>query len=401
MIRRRASSIVLFLSLMIALTPTALPAAPAALTWQLHYSIEFNTWSDLAGWSVDYAGSWNNVRVENGYLHLEQPWGTTYPMVWRNDLFNTINANALSHAIEVRFRYPYLTAYGAANGVGTTWFSGVRYPPGTTYPRDNYENILMVHRRSAGGGPNRARVYQGGAGDVFIPDDGAWHTARAEFIRNDPSCPGYLYGGYLYFDGVLQGRPFPCRNWTPVSAYFGNAYYQDYLGNWSNLEVDYFRIYIPVTATPTFTPTPTRTFTPTATPTATFTPTPTRTPTPTATPTPPATLTLSRDYAFLLQCGARVGQPTQVLRGVLTGGVISGQVIRVVMIDPQGSVGNYYTFTDAAGRFTLDASSVGGDACFGSSLVGDWSAQAFYDPLNLASNPVQWSVSWYIIHTTK
>ena len=156
-----------------------------------------------------------------------------------------------------------------------------------------------------------------------------------------------------------------------------------------------------VNATPTFTPTPTRTFTPTATPTATFTPTPTRTPTPTATPTPPATLTLSRDYALLLQCGARVGQPTQVLRGVLTGSSLSRQMIRIAITDPNGSLVNYYTFTDAFGRFTLDASSVGGDPCFGSSLVGDWSARAFHDPLTLASNSVDWRVTWYVVHTTK
>ena len=466
MVRLRVLSIFLFLCLLIAITPTALRAAPAAQAgWQLHYGIDFNAWSDLTGWNIDYAGSSNNVRVENGYLHLEQPWNTIYPMVWRNDLFNYINSNALSHAIEVRFRYPYLSDYGAATGVGTAWFSGTRYPSSTTYPRDNFENILMVHMRSLGGGPRRVQVYQGGAGNVQIPDDYTWHTARAEFIRNDPSCPGYLYGAYLYFDGVLQARPTPCRNWAPVNSYFGNSYYQDYVGNWSNMEVDYFRIYIPATPTPTHTPTstPTRTFTPTFTPSSTFTPTPTRTSTPTATatwtptatntptstfaptptrtstptstatwtptttdtPTPTwtatptftptpintliptatltvlASLTLSRDYAFLLQCGAIVGEPTQVLRGVLAGSTYSGQVIRIVIVDPNDSTSNYYTFTDSYGRFVLDASSVGGDVCFGSSLIGDWSAQAFYDPSGLVSNPVQWSVSWFIIHTTK
>ena len=113
------------------------------------------------------------------------------------------------------------------------------------------------------------------------------------------------------------------------------------------------------------------------------------------------TLTLSRDYPFLLQCGAIVGEPTQVLRGVLTGSLSSGQVIRIAIVDPNGSPGNYYTITDSFGRFVLDTSSVGGDACFGSSLIGDWSAQAFFAPLGLVSNPVQWSVSWFIIHTTK
>ncbi len=382
--------------------PAAPPMAPnAQIGWQLHYANEFSSGAALTGWSVDYAGNWNNIRVENGYLHMERAWGTTYPLVWRNDLFNTINTNALSHAIEVRFRYPYLSDYGAAVGVGTAWFSGARYAPSDPYPRNNFENVMMVHMRSLGGGPRRVEVYQGGAGRVTIPADYTWHTARAEFIRNDPSCSGYRYGAYLYLDGVLQTRPFPCRDWLPVPVYFGNSYYQEFVGNWSNLQVDYFRIYIPTTATPTHTPT--RTFTPTATPTSTptFTPTPTATATPTFTPTPVAGLTLTADYAFLLQCGGILGEPTQVLRGVLTGSVVGNQIIRIHIADPNGGVTSYFVLTDGGGQFTLDASKAPGDLCFGSSETGIWSAQAFSDALGLESDTVQWSVSWYIIHTTK
>lgn len=157
------------------------------------------------------------------------------------------------------------------------------------------------------------------------------------------------------------------------------------------------------TVTPTATATTTRTATPTFTPTATATATPTFTPTPTATaiPTVQPTLTLNRDYPFLLRCGATLGEPTQVLRGTLTGNLFSGQMIRIAITDPNGSLSNYYTVTDSFGRFTLDASVLGGDACFGSSLVGNWSARAFYDPLTLASNSVGWRVTWYVIHTTK
>jgi hypothetical protein len=96
-----------------------------------------------------------------------------------------------------------------------------------------------------------------------------------------------------------------------------------------------------------------------------------------------------------------VGEPTQVLRGVLSGGTYSGQLIRIAIVGPDGSTNNNYTFTDSFGRFILDGTSVGGDVCFGSSQTGDWYAQAFYDPLGLVSNSVQWSVSWFIIHTTK
>ncbi len=421
MLRVRALIILAFLGLLIAVTPTGLPAAPnnvpaAQSTWQLYYADEFNAGSDLVGWNFDRGDGNYWVDTGGGFLHLESNWGYTYPMVWRNDLYGYINANNLDYAVEVRFRRPYLTAYGSAFGVGATSFSGARFAAGDQYPVNNYENIIHneqhqpAQQGSFGGNENICLNQD----KKPIPVDYTWHVGRAEFLGGT---------GYHYFDGGLMGTA-SCGS-RSLSTYFGNSYVQPFLGSWSTLDIDYLRIYIRVTATPTFTPTypptstPTRTFTPTFTPTSTYTPTPTRTstptwtptatstptpthtPTPTATPTVVATLTLSRDYPFLLQCGAIVGEPTQVLRGVLVGSTYSGQVIRIAIVDPNGSPGNYYTITDAFGRFVLDASSVGGDACFGSSLIGDWSAQAFFDPLGLVSNPVQWSVSWFIIHTTK
>ena len=417
----RALAIVSLLCVIVAITPTQLPAAPndapaAQTTWQLYYADEFNAGSDLVGWNFDQGDGNYWIDTGGGFLHLESNWGYTYPMVWRNDLFGYINANNLDYAVEVRFRRPYLTAYGSAFGVGTTNFSGARFAAGDQYPVNNYENIIHneqhqpAQQGSFGGNENICLNQD----KKPIPVDNTWHVGRAEFLGGT---------GYHYFDGSLMGTA-SCGS-RPISTYFGNSYVQPYLGSWSTLDIDYIRIYIRVTATPTFTPTypptstPTRTFTPTFTPTSTYTPTPTRTstptwtptatstptptntPTPTATPTVVPTLTLSRDYPFLLQCGAIVGEPTQVLRGVLTGSLSSGQVIRIAIVDPNGSPGNYYTITDSFGRFVLDTSSVGGDACFGSSLIGDWSAQAFFAPLGLVSNPVQWSVSWFIIHTTK
>ena len=441
MARMRALSIVFFLVLIIAVTPTPLPAAPAAqTTWQLYYADEFNAGADLVGWNIDRGDGNYWIDTGTGSLHLESNWGYTYPMIWRNDLFNYINANNLDYAVEVRFRRPYLTAYGSAFGVGSANFSGARFAAGDQYPVNNFENIIHneqhqpAQQGSFGGNENICLNQD----KKPIPVDYTWHVGRAEFIGGT---------GNHYFDGAWIGSA-SCAS-RPISTYFGNAYVQPFIGSWSTLDIDYIRIYIRVVATPTFTPTwtptatntptntPTRTFTPTYTPTSTFTPTPTRTstptytptwtpsptntptstrtatptftptstntPTPTATPTPTvlAMLTLSRDYAFLLQCGATVGEPTQVLRGVLSGGTYIGQMIRIVIVDPTGSTTNYYTFTDSFGRFVLDATTVGGDACFGSSLTGDWFAQAFYDPLGLVSNPVQWSVSWFIIHTTR
>ena len=405
----------------IALTPTAVPAAPnnapaAQTTWQLYYADEFNAGADLVGWNIDRGDGNYWIDTGSGALHLESNWGYTYPMVWRNDLFNYINANNLDYAVEVRFRRPYLTAYGSAFGVGSTNFRGARFAAGDQYPVNNNKNIIHNEQHQ----PAQPGSFGGNENICLnqdkkpIPVDYTWHVGRAEFIGGT---------GNHYFDGAWIGSA-SCAS-RPVSTYFGNAYVQPFIGSWSTLDIDFIRIYIRVVATPTLTPTwtpiatntptntPTRTATATNTPTSTFTPTPTRTntptftptptntPTPTATPTPQATLSLSRDYPFLLQCGSIVGEPTQVLRGVLTGGVISGQLIRITITDPNGSMGTYYALTDGFGRFILDASSVGGDACFGSSLIGDWSAQAFYDPLSLVSNSVQWSVSWFIIHTTK
>ena len=464
----------LILSALLIFSASALPAAPnpapaAQWAWQLYYTDEFTSGSDIIGWAVDRGGGNYWIDTGSGFLHLESPWSDTYPMVWRNDLYGYINANNLDYAVEVRFRRPYLTAYGAAFGVGTAAFTGARYTVSDSYPVNNYENMIHNEQHQPASGAQfggNANLYQGGAGRVGIPVDYTWHTMRSELICGT---------GYLYLDGAYYAGSNPWRSWRPISTYFGNSYNQSWggsgIGSWTNMDIDYIRIYIralvptatpsptvtntptatrtntptatrtltptprPLPPTPTFTATPTasptRTASPTATATrtatatstatstatwtatatATSTPTPTASPTatstptltstPTATPTPVAALSLTADHAYLLQCGAIVGEPTQVLRGVLTGGSISGQMIRIQIADPNGSAGNYFVFTDSWGRFTLDASNVPGDLCFGSTLIGNWSAQAFFDPLALPSNTVQWSVSWYIIHTTK
>ncbi len=396
--------------------PAKLQAAPAAQTsWQLYFADEFNAGSDLVGWNVDRGDGNYWIDTSGGFLHLESNYGYTYPMVWRNNLYTYINANNLDYAVEVRFRRPYLTAYGSAFGVGTANFSGARFAAGDQYPVNNYENIIHNEQHqpaqpgSFGGNENICANQD----RKPIPVDYTWHVGRAEYLGTT---------GYHYFDGGLIGTA-SCTS-RPLSTYFGNAYVQPFIGSWSTLDIDYVRIYIRVvvtptftptrtpSATPTFTPTPTRTATPaltststrtatpTSTPTATNTPTLTPTLTPTAAPTIAASLTLVRDHPFLLLCGPQVGEPAQVLRGQLTGAVTSGQLIRVVLTDPTFLPNTYFAITDGAGAFILDAASTG-DSCFGSTEVGTWSAQAFDDALGLVSNSVEWSVSWFIIHTTK
>ncbi len=392
----RVLMIVFLLCLIALVSPTGLPAAhnnaPAAQTmWQLNYADEFNAGSDLVGWNIDRGDGNDWIDTGAGFLHLESNWGYTYPMVWRNDLYNSINANNLDYAVEVRFRRTYLTAYGSAFGVGTTNFSGARFAAGDPYPLNNFENIVHNEQHqpsqpgSFGGNENICRNQD----RKPIPVDYTWHVGRAEFLGGI---------GYHYFDGAFIGSA-TCSS-RPLSTYFGNAYVQPFIGSWTSLDIDYIRIYIRVVAVPTSTPSLMPTATPTFTPTSTRTPTPIPTATPTATPNLTSALALSRDYALLLQCGPRVGEPAQVLRGQLTGSSVSGHLIRVVLTDPGLITNTYFAVTDGAGSFRLDAASTG-DSCFGSSEVGDWSAQAYDIASGLASNTVQWSVEWFIIHTTK
>lgn len=214
-------------------------ASLAQAAWQLFFADEFNASGDLVGWNLNRGDGNCWIDAVGGFLHLESNWGYTYPMVWRNDLYSHINANNLDYAIEVRFRRPYLTAYGSAFGVGTANFSGARFSAGDPYPLNNYENVFTNEQHQPLGqfsGHERICMHQPGQP---IPVDYTWHVGRAEFSSGT---------GYHYFDGSLIGTA-SCYP-RPLSTYFGNSYVQAITGSWSTLDIDYIRIYIPKTATP-------------------------------------------------------------------------------------------------------------------------------------------------------
>ncbi len=243
--------------------PSTLLAAPAAQTsWQLYYTDEFNAGADLVGWSIDRGDGNYWIDTGSGFLHEESNWGYTFPMIWRNNLYTNINANNLDYAVEVRFRRPYLTAYGPAFGVGSTSFSGARYNAGDQYPVNNYENILHNEQHQPTGQFGGNENICANQARQPIPVDYGWHVGRAEFVGTT---------GTHYLDGALIGNA-TCAL-RPSSTYFGNSYVQPFIGSWSTLDIDYIRIFIRVVATPTFTPTGTQT----STPTATWTPTRTAT----------------------------------------------------------------------------------------------------------------------------
>ncbi|MBI3915030.1 MAG: hypothetical protein HY327_12705 [Chloroflexi bacterium] len=110
---------------------------------------------------------------------------------------------------------------------------------------------------------------------------------------------------------------------------------------------------------------------------------------------------LTRESAWLLWFGPRVGQSAQAVNGrICEITPLAGQSIRVVFTAPSGNVQTYWVTTGANGNFHLDANAAG-NSDLGTTELGDWSAQAFLDAYNLSSHSVQWTVQWFIIHTTK
>lgn len=208
-----------------------------AVSWQLTYADEFNSANDLSGWNVDSGDGNFWIDTSGGFLHLESNWGPTYPIVWRNDLYSSINANNSDYAVEIRFRRSYLTGYGSAFGIGTASFSSTRFSPGDPYPVSSYENVLHneQHQPASPGSFGGNENICGNRDKKPIPVDYGWHVGRVEFVGTT---------GYHYLDGSLIGS-FVCRSLVPISTYFGNSYDEPW-GSWSQLDIDYFHIYTPV-----------------------------------------------------------------------------------------------------------------------------------------------------------
>jgi hypothetical protein len=156
----------------------------------------------------------------------------TYPFIWRNDLFDAINATHADYAVEVRARRPLLSAYGNAVGIGTAAAGRDRYAPGDMAPIQHYESVLMnEHHAPEDGANGHERVCLHQPGKSF-GSDGDWHTGRVEIANGQAAH---------YYDGTLI-QTVACAP-RAVSAYFGNAYTMTYVGMWSTMDVDYLRIY--------------------------------------------------------------------------------------------------------------------------------------------------------------
>jgi len=105
---------------------------------------------------------------------------------------------------------------------------------------------------------------------------------------------------------------------------------------------------------------------------------------------------LTADFSGLILLAPNVGQPTQILRGSISGGV-PPYIVRVHVQRPSGVVDDY-AVTGAA--FILDAAS-SGDAFLGTQEEGTWTAWVtVIDTVGDASNgpSVTWVVAWYPVH---
>ena len=147
------------------------------------------------------------------------------------------------------------------------------------------------------------------------------------------------------------------------------------------------------------TPTPiwTATLTPTRTPTATATPIPV-TPTGTPTQTPePLLVDLKADYSALLYMAPALDQPTQVLRGSVSGGT-PPYIIYIRVEKPTGVSATYDLKNN--NPFVLKANRAD-EEYFGVDAEGQWTAWAeTVDSLGWTAQsvPVTWYVSWYPVH---
>ena len=107
---------------------------------------------------------------------------------------------------------------------------------------------------------------------------------------------------------------------------------------------------------------------------------------------------LQQDYSALLFLAPHLGQPTQVLRGLVSGGGTPPYSVDVRVRRPSNTITSYVLSTNDT--FILTAANTG-DAYFGVDEIGTWAAQAIAidsTGQSAISVMVTWEVSWYPVH---
>jgi hypothetical protein len=202
------------------------------LTWGYTFDEEFLD-PALTGWTVSLAGG--QQLVSSSIIHQ---WVVgnydRFPMVWRNDLFEGAGDD---FALEARFRYTDLSAYGTTIALNSSAFDGTRVPASTDLPAGIEDMLNIHHVVDPAGGIYRfdIQMFRNQVGKVVwtgVPGDTTWHTLRITLEHGD------LYT--MYVDDILVGSTISTIR--PSSIYIGNPTIQPFWGAWTNLYVDYIRI---------------------------------------------------------------------------------------------------------------------------------------------------------------
>ncbi len=385
---RKRVQVALAILFLLALILEGAERAPVAIAqiWRLYWAEEFEEGAGFAFDTTLNSGSgctsyWRAARGASnvsatmypGALTLWADNSNTYPWIYTSTSPNLTHVDGtVGYAIPQQGDFAWETALTYTDPPGVAGY-------GVGFNVFGWLNGNPVVGAAIHGNPNIGITVSWFGGVVYAqPYDHARHVFRGE-VR------GTIWT--LFLDGrqVFQGN----TALRPYIFILGDPSTQQWAGNWPRESFEYIRTYW-LDSTP-----PTPTFTPTPTPLPTSTPTPT--------PTPAVTgFTLYRQYPWLAWYASRVFQPAQVLYGSLQiGGVgVSGQNIRIVITDPAGVAGTHYAFTDGSGNYRLDAAGTG-DPDFGSTAIGTWQAQAFYDARGLSTAAVTWQTEWSIVHVTE
>lgn len=209
-------------------TPGALCVSWAEYTREEFAGEEFEPRS-LPGWTLDDGGG--RVEVVDSVLHLRagSEGGERFPLLARAGLF----PNHGDFILEVSFRYSQVRPYGTTIGVGSSAYSGGRYQEGDP-PPPGIEDVLSIHQFA-----DAFSISMLGDGVTWIrpAGDEDWHTVRLQAQCGSEDTVTYI----LSVDGERIG--IAASSLYPVSVFLGNPSIQLYSGLWTEMQVDYIRVW--------------------------------------------------------------------------------------------------------------------------------------------------------------
>ena len=209
-------------------TPSPSPTPTPTPTPNLCITLFEDDFDDpaLPGWGKDVPAS-GEISVSGGVVTLRNRAGQytdRFPMLWRNDLFPAQG----DFALEYRYRYEALTAYGVSVSAGSRAMPVPRQDQSQPVIRE-LGDFVGTHQFNA------ANTWQHTTQAESVVwsgprNDTGWHTVRVE-VEGETRR--------LFVDGVLVGKNTLSR---PVSFWAGNYYLMTYWGDWSDVSLDYVRV---------------------------------------------------------------------------------------------------------------------------------------------------------------